>query len=198
MLSSITPFGERSRNSRWGITVTCYVAGSTLAGAMLGTALGTVSLLPRAVLSGSVALTVLAAASLLGAAIDAGWLAVPYPSWSRQVNEVWLTTYRGWVYGGGFGFQLGLGVVTIVTTATLWLTWLAAVLSGSWWRGLAIGAAFGLTRALLVLFTAPVKDPSALRALHRRLATTGPMVKRGATAIVAGAGVAALVVVAAA
>jgi hypothetical protein len=31
------------------------------------------------------------------------------PSWQRQVDERWLTTYRGWVYGAGFGFQLGAG-----------------------------------------------------------------------------------------
>ena len=36
----------------------------------------------------------------------------------RQVNEDWMARYRGWAYGAGFGLQLGLGVVTIVTTAS--------------------------------------------------------------------------------
>ena len=29
------------------------------------------------------------------------------PSHTRQVNEAWLDEYRGWVYGGGFGWQIG-------------------------------------------------------------------------------------------
>src|SRR5262249_43179265 len=51
----------------------------------------------------------------------------------------------------GFGVQLGLGVVTIVTTATVYATWMAAVLSGGAPAGAAIGATFGLARALPVL-----------------------------------------------
>ena len=36
MLGSITPLGERGRGSRWWVTVTAYVLGSTLAGVALG------------------------------------------------------------------------------------------------------------------------------------------------------------------
>ncbi len=36
MLGSITPLGERSRGSRWWLTVTAYVVGSALAGLVTG------------------------------------------------------------------------------------------------------------------------------------------------------------------
>ena len=40
MLASINPLGERSRNQRYPMTVVAYIAGSTVAGAILGGALG--------------------------------------------------------------------------------------------------------------------------------------------------------------
>ena len=58
------------------------------------------------------------------------------PTNHRQVNERWLDDYRGWVYGIGYGFQLGMGVVTIVTSATTYLAFLAAFLSHSVLGGL--------------------------------------------------------------
>jgi hypothetical protein len=93
------------------------------------------------------------------------------PSWPRQVNEDWLGEYRGWVYGIGFGVQLGLGVVTIVTTASVYVTWTAALLSASAGLGAAVGAAFGLARALPVLAGARVRTPAAIGARGRAMET---------------------------
>ena len=36
MLTSITPLGERGHRRRWAPTAACYVAGSTLGGAIAG------------------------------------------------------------------------------------------------------------------------------------------------------------------
>jgi hypothetical protein len=55
------------------------------------------------------------------------------------------------VYGVGFGFQLGLGVVTVVTTSAVYLVFAAAALSGSPAAGALIGATFGVVRWLSVL-----------------------------------------------
>ena len=166
MLSSITPLGERGRNNRWWLTTASYLAGSALGGATIGAAFGALGvLLPR---SPKAALGALAAAALLGllAELKVGGLRVP--SNHRQVNERWLDTYRGWVYGIGFGFQLGLGVVTIVTSAATYLTVVAALLVHSVIGGLAIGATFGVFRAVPVLLTATARHPAGLRDLHRR------------------------------
>ena len=48
-------------------------------------------------------------------AVDLSNRTVPGPR--RQVDERWLDRYRGWVYGVGYGSQLGLGIVTVVIVA---------------------------------------------------------------------------------
>ena len=88
---------------------------------------------------------------LAGLLLDRRAAGLRLPTWRRQVDEAWLARYRGWVYGAGFGLQLGLGVVTIVTSATVYATVLLCALSGSPPVGLALGALFGLARALPVL-----------------------------------------------
>lgn len=165
MLASIHPLGERARDRRWGVTVGAYVLGSTLAAALLGAALGaTGDLLPLT--SGATAAVILAAGALALAA-DLG--AFPLPTIHRQVDKDWLDRYRGWVVGLGFGLQLGLGVVTIVNTAAVYLTLALALLSGSAAAGAAIGTAFGLVRALVILVVAPVRRPDQLRIALRRM-----------------------------
>ena len=113
-MGSITPLGERGRGRRWGRTVTAYVVGSALGGAAAGAAAGALGgMVQRAAPAGAGLLWFAAAAALTGAAVDAAlaaaalpWKRLPGPR--RQVNEEWLTRYRGWVYGAGFGVQLGL------------------------------------------------------------------------------------------
>ena len=43
------------------------------------------------------------------------------PIHRRQVNERWLDQYRPWVYGAGFGWQIGTGLSTYITTAAVYL-----------------------------------------------------------------------------
>jgi len=196
MLSSITPLGERGRRTRWGITVTAYLLGSTLAGSGLGALLGTLgSLLPRSRPSTEITFALVAAAAVLGAVWDGRAAGRALPSWRRQVDEDWLNRYRGWVYGLGFGLQLGLGVVTIVTSSTVYAAWLLALLAGSWPGGVAVGAAFGLSRALPVLALGRVVDATSLTTAHRRLQRWAPRAGRSAVLTQVGLAAAALVVV---
>ena len=117
MLGSITPLGERSRGRRWGITVTAFALAATAAGAGLGAVLGAAGGLVG--LSATTRTGLLAAAVAVAVAVDlVPGLRAPGPR--RQVNEAWLHRYRGWVYGAGFGLQLGLGVTTIVSTAAVY------------------------------------------------------------------------------
>ena len=197
MLASITPLGERGRNRRWWRTVVAYVAGSVVAGSLLGGALALVgSALPGLSSSLTVALAVGAAACALGAAADLGLLGLRLPTVRRQVNEDWLPQYRGWVCGAGFGFQLGLGVVTIVTSATVYVAFALAFLSGSGPAGAAIGATFGLVRALPVFAMATATTPERLRRAHRRMQGWAGLAHRAAVAVqcaAAGAGLTAVV-----
>ena len=170
MLGSITPLGERGRRSRWGITMGAFLAGSTTGGAALGAALGLLgSFVPG--LRGAAALRLWALAGLiaLGAALDLRASGLGLPTVRRQVNEDWLHRYRGWVYGVGFGFQLGLGVVTVVTISAVYAAMAAALLAGSPAAGAAIGAVFGLLRASTSFSVAGVRRPDQLAFVDARL-----------------------------
>src|ERR1700687_389140 len=105
MLASISPLGERSRNQRYWVTVVAYIVGSTGAGALLGGVLGLVGAPVARPVVALPAVSVLAVVGILFAAPGFG-KRVPGPR--RQVDENWLGAYRGWVYGAGFGVQLGL------------------------------------------------------------------------------------------
>lgn len=188
MLSSITPVGEISRGRRWSTTTGAYLIASVAGGALTGTLFGAVGaglarvgLLPSTPWSA----VVLGAVALVGVALD---VTGRLPLFHRQVNERWLTEYRGWVYGAGFGFQLGSGVVTIVPASITYVALVAASLTGSIPAACAIGASFGVVRALPVLAAARVRDPINLRELHRRLAGLAGAAQRatvGAQAVVA-------------
>ena len=185
MLASIHPLGERARHSRWGITVSAYLAGSLAGGALAGGVLGLAGELVWSLLRPIpqlVALLVLLVGAT-GMALDLGWGKLP--TIRRQVNEDWLARYRGWVYGAGFGFQLGLGVVTIVSSAAVYATFALALLAGSVPAGLAIGGTFGLVRGAAVLAAARVREPGQLRALHRRMQHLAPVARGTAVAALA-------------
>lgn len=165
MLGSITPLGERGRNRRWGVTVTTYVIGSVLGGVAIAGALGWLgAVLGVGGLAETTRLGVLAAAVGIGVAFDLRLAGLRLPTVHRQVNEDWMQRYRSWVYGLGFGVQLGLGVVTIVTTSAIYVMLLAATLSGSAATGASIGGVFGFVRAAIVFTVAGVRRPEQLGA----------------------------------
>jgi hypothetical protein len=171
MLGSISPVGEAARGQRWWLTTTAYIVASVLGGAAVGLALGALGLGIAAVSRPSepARLAALAAVALLGAAIDAGILRWRWPTWRRQVNEAWLTEYRGWVYGAGFGLQLGSGFATIVPAVVTYTAFASAVLSLSPLGGLAVGGAFGLVRSVPVLATATLRTATQLYATTQRV-----------------------------
>jgi hypothetical protein len=192
MLSSITPLGERSRGNRWWLTVTAYLVGATLGGAATGVAFGLLGLPLRWLEPTATQIAVVAAALGLAAlAFDASGGRLRLPRTSHQVNEDWTSIYRGWVYGFGWGFELGTGLVTVVTAATIYLVFALALLSASPMLGAVIGATFGVARGLVILSAARVHSPDALLAFHRRLQESAPVAQGAAI------GADALVVVAA-
>jgi hypothetical protein len=182
MLASITPLGERGRQATWGITVTAFMIGSSAAGAAFGALLGAAGALA---LPGSLhvdaRLTILAAAAVLAAVLDASRERVPGPR--RQVDERWLDAYRGWVYGLGYGAQLGLGVTTVIASAALYVALLAAFLAGNAGDGAIVLGLFGALRGLSLLVAARVNGPRQLVALHAALARWRAPVWRGALAL---------------
>ena len=192
MLSSITPLGERGRASRWSVTATAHLLGSALAGSALGSLLGTLGwLLPLQ--HGLVAGSLTAALALFAVFVVAAETgrARQLPTWHRQVDEDWLHRYRGWVYGFGYGAQLGVGVVTIVTSPLLYAALALALLTGDPLAGTLVGLAFGAVRALPVLAVRGVTTPARLAALHRSLEDRAPLGRLAAAGTAAALAVAA-------
>jgi hypothetical protein len=165
MLASIHPLGERGRHNRWVATVAFFTAGAIGAGAAT---LGAVAALGSVLLPAPPRAIFVAAVLVAAGVADLARITVPGPH--RQVNERWIGTYRGWVYGAGFGLQLGTGLATYVVTWSTYALVVVAFMSASATAGLIMGAVFGLGRALPVLATAWIDRPSRLAAFHQRVA----------------------------
>lgn len=197
MLASINPLGERARGTKFARTFVWYLVGSVVGGALIGAVLGllgsglrdAVDISPTAL---AIAVTVVC---LLGLALDLGVGGVRVPSLHRQVNENWLAVYRGWVYGLGFGFQLGLGFVTVMTAAIA-VMFALEVLSGSLLAGVAIGGTFGIGRTLPLLLVRDADEPLRLRDVLARMHTFARPAERFTRAAIAALAVAGIVAVA--
>ena len=166
MLTSISPLGERARGNRWSLTVTWLVMGTLVGGASLGAVLGALGRSLPVTLDESWRLSALALAGIAAAVWDLKVRRFPV---RRQVNEDWLSAFRPWVYGLGYGLQLGAAVVTAVNTALIPMFMLAALLTRDPASGLLIGAAFGAMRGLTVTLNRRVRNAADLRRLHHRL-----------------------------
>jgi hypothetical protein len=179
MLASITPLAEAGRGNRFRTTAIWFVAGSTAGGLTLGVgmailAAGVQALALSATTIGVVALAV----SVLAVASDAGVKGVRVPVHYRQVNERWLDQFRPWVYAAGFGWQIGTGLATYITTAAVYLMIVLASLAGHPLWAVAVGTGFGLVRGLSVLLGRSITSPEALRAFHFKFYAAGPKVGR--------------------
>jgi hypothetical protein len=179
MLSTITPIGERGRGNRYAASAAWFVAGAVLGGATLGAG--------AAVLAAGVGGLDLSGEALAGVAATLGAITIAsdlkvggfrLPSHVRQVNEEWLMQYRSWVYGGGFGWQIGVGLATYVTTAAVYLMVAMAALTASPLAAFAILTGFGLVRGMAVLLGRHLTTPQRMMALHRRLDELLPTAQR--------------------
>lgn len=203
MLSTVTPLAEAGRGRRWGTTAAWFVAGAVLGGLTLGLGMAVLALGAGALdLSSGVVLGVAAVAALVAAASDLNLFGRHLPFHGRQVNERWLDQYRAWVYGGGFGWQIGCGLATYITTAGVYLMILLVALSGSPTFAVAIGAGFGLVRGLAIFWGRSITSTDRLLSVHRRfdaarrpvrLATVGVLLAVGVASAAAWVGVGGLV-----
>jgi hypothetical protein len=187
MLSSIHPLGERARHNKWGLTVGAFTVASTMIGAVVGAGLGWVGALLVGSIEEAALLLGTAVLALTAGALDLARVKPPGPE--RQVNEAWIGHYRGWVYGGAFGVELGLGVMTFVVTWGVYATYGVQLLSASPWRGAMVGGVFGFGRSLALLLAKRIDRPSRLTDFHRRMADLGLPVRRVAALSLAVAGV---------
>ncbi len=180
MLSSITPLSERGRGHRYGWTSAWFVAGAVAGGTCLGAAMALGAWVMRALAPWGTptSLWIVAVLALIAAASDAGLGGWSLPIHRRQVNEQWLDRYRAWLYGSGFGWQIGVGYATYLMTAALHAMVLVGVLTADPVAALASGVLFGTVRGLAVLLSASLRTPEALARFHRRFAAAAPLSRR--------------------
>jgi hypothetical protein len=183
MLASITPLGERGRRSRWGLTAGAFLVAATVAGAAVGALLGAAGSLALSGVAVQPRVAAFAGAAIVALVLDASPLRVPGPR--RQADERWRDEYRGWVYGVGYGAQLGVGVTTVVQSAATYLALLGALLSGSALYGTLIVGLFGAVRGLQPMAAAHVRQPDQLLALHARLRRAGAPARTGGAVVLA-------------
>jgi len=185
MLSTITPLAERTRGHRFGVTATWFLIGATIGGvtsgagaAVLAATFGATVIAER-----DLELTLAAVLAATAAASDARLFGFGLPYHCRQVNELWLNRYRPWVYGVGFGWQIGAGVATFMMTAGVYLMIALAVLSTSATAALGIGIVFGVARGLAVFAASRITTPDALNSFHLRFDRLAPSTQRAMVAV---------------
>ncbi len=184
MLASITPLSELGRGHRYRATAAWFVVGATLGGATLGAAVALLALGIHAMsLSPREISTIALGAGLLALASDVGVGGFRLPVHHRQVNERWLDQFRPWVYGAGFGWQIGTGLATYIVTAAVYLMVVLAALVGNGWAAVGLGALFGLVRGLSVYLGRHITSADALRNFHQWFSELGPKVRRATIAV---------------
>ncbi len=191
MLATITPLAEQGRGHRYKTTALWFLAGSMLGGASLGAVMAllaaVVGVLPAS--NTELALVALVAGAVTVAA-DTGIGGLRLPVHHRQVNERWLDQLRPWVYGAGFGWQIGAGVATYIKTCAVYLLIVLAALTRSPEVALIVGLVFGLIRGLAVLLGRHITTPGALSEFHRQFMAADPFALAAVTICEAAATVA--------
>ncbi len=196
MLSTITPISVRAKGHSYRATATWFVVGATAGGATLGAVMVLLAVSAHALPASPAGLEVAAlAAALVAGVSDSGVAGVRLPIHRRQVNERWLDHYRPWVYGAGFGWQIGSGVATYITTTAVYLMIVLGALTADPAVAFLLGTLFGLLRGLAVLLTRNHTSPTLLRAFHRRFVAAGVVVGKVVVVVEFGAVVALMVVV---
>ena len=144
-------------------------------GATLGLVMAALAAGARSLGPGPVVLALLGTlACLAAAASDAAVGGFRLPIHRRQVNERWLDQFRPWVYGAGFGWQIGVGLATYIKTAAVYLTIVLAALTGRPWLAWPSASSSAWCAAWPCYLGRRITTPEALARFHRRFDERGP------------------------
>lgn len=167
MLASMTSLGERSRGRRWWLTYSWFALGATAGGMALAAGLIAIRYAASPI-DVSVSRPIgCALAVAIGVLVLRG---VAPPTHERQVDHRWLNTYRGWVVGLGFGFQLGTGAMTRISSFAYYLLMICAGLGAPIVALIAAGLVYGGIRAASAWPGRYVRTPTDLQRLTRVIA----------------------------
>ncbi len=180
MLSTVTPLAESGRGHRYRWTASWFFLGAVLGGATTGSVAAVAAVGIGALdLSAPTTYAIAGVAAVCAAGLDGRLLGPPIPHHRRQVNEDWLGRYRAWVYGAGFGWQIGTGVATYIMSAGVYLVIVLAALTGDPRSALVVCVAFGAVRGSMVLIGARITSAERLARVHERFEAWREPVRRG-------------------
>jgi len=151
MISVIMPLGQRQRSPIfWLARGAGYIVASTLAGGLVGAAVGWLGSVLRLVVPFPV-LVVLVILVAIGYALhENGILHLPHPERQWQVPNKWAV--RRPILGAiAFGLTIGAGIFTFIPFTSFYLLLAWELLLGNPLAGALLGATYGLARALPVI-----------------------------------------------
>ncbi len=151
MISVIMPLGQRQRSlAFWLLRGLLYIAASVLGGTLVGVSVSLLGGLIRPWLPGPLVILALALLAAAYGLHELGRWHLPHPERAWQVPNEWIVQRP--LFGAiAFGLILGTGLFTFIpfTSFYLLLAWQALLAPPA--LGAALGAAYGLARALPVL-----------------------------------------------
>ncbi len=168
MVETISPVVHGGNRRRYWSSILLHALGATSSAAAFGAALGALGGLLGAPWgrAGLISLAAIAALYLLREAFG---VRVPLPQARRQVPEWWRTFFSPEVAAFLYGLGLGIGWLTFVSFGSYVAVTAGAFLSGDPLLGLAIGAPFGLARAVSVTLNAGPPTPQRVARVVERL-----------------------------
>lgn len=187
MVHTIAPvvYGQGSSEScsqrHWLAAMVLHIAGAMGSAVLLGGLLGAIgAAIPLGSARHTWGAALLGALCVLYALHELQVISLPHPQWRRQVQAQWRSRSHRHVTALLFGMQLGVGYVTFVSVATLYVVTLAAVVAGSVGYGALLFGLFAGARAgMVVPMTWRVRTHrDGLRISHAIIATK-PLVHLG-------------------
>ncbi len=147
MVATIPAVSRAARGHRLVPTAFAHLVGSSLGGAVVGSALALIGF-PLALRMGEKRGLIIGIVALIFALGEFGLLKVPRPQRHKQVPAGWRARFPPEIVAGLYGVMLGTGVMTPIWFATVYVMFVWMALSGNMVLSAMIGAIYGATRAV--------------------------------------------------
>jgi hypothetical protein len=185
MVETIAPVVHGDNRSRYRVTLVLHALGAVLAAAMVGALAGTIGMVLGAPW-GIWSFVAVGSVAMIYAVREITGLKIPIPDRHRQVPLWWRSFYSAPVAGFLYGLGIGVGYLTYLSFGTYVAVTVGAIAWGSPLLGAALGAPFGLGRALSVALanrSAGEDRPSGIDRVDDLAGTRRPHVFNGVALI---------------
>lgn len=131
LIGALTHLGEVPfEKKQWFRSVLAYTLGGCVSATLVGAALGVLGRWLGVHALGIPALWVICVLGLTLAAREWGWIRFPLPQRRRQTEKVWAHQFGFVIASALWGFDIGLGFATRISTGGFWILTAVAVALG--------------------------------------------------------------------